>query len=651
MKTFMRCFFALLFAHSYAQGSGNHVFEIRLADYNDAPVFESVDGVLRYAGADTVEKAFFDGYTITNFYQTFPSSSVFRSLCVFTVETTSENLMTDMLTEFPSKYLDSVDLTGQTVELLTNYYPNDYGNGPYNPVPNLGAPLDLRNFDYVNAPKAWGFFTPGAIGNVAIGMSDGRINNGDADLSAKTSYVGLSGSTAFSCGSESWHATGTSAIAAAQGNNGHGMTGVCPDCSLINTYYWALPDGNYNGLLDLANAGANIINMSWALMHTNDPTYASGYNPYDQGVIDEIHDKGVILVAGAGNVSSYTGGAAAPDYIEYGYPASYNHVISVTVVNAKNANFADEVTSESYGHVSWYNQDLITPTGLYESGVYTPFWEGTTTNDRVDICGPGWHPSYGSYLLGCPNLNGNATSGSTPYVTGTAALMRSLNPCLLADEAEDVMQLSSKNIEANPYNYMYVGRLGSGKLEIGDAVEFTNEMMNATGNALVDGQDFWRFDFNLRHIYNGMTISNQIFRDHNTTFFTAKNYIDVASNDDFKPGDDGFVDLNTDSSLTVCESALKPDVRSARSENPKKVILHSVRLFPNPNAGVFDLAVDGYGAQDVSVSIYDVMGKEIFNTISGDSLIRIELPNVPSGLYFVKLSSKTLNETIKFIKQ
>jgi subtilisin family serine protease len=656
MKTFMRCFFALLFAHSYAQGGDNHIFEIRLADYNDAPVFESVDGVLRYAGTDTVEKAFFDGYTITNFYQTFPNSRVFRSLCVFTFETTSGNLMGDLQSSFPGKYFDPVELSDQKIE-LADYYPNDYGNGPYNPVPNLGAPLDLRSFDYVHAPKAWGYFVSGEIGNVPIGISDVRVFEQDTDFVGKTTLLGTFPYSTLNCGiDESTHGTSVAALAAARGNNHYGMTGVCPDCSIINILYRHVNNGlpDYDALLQLANAGAQVINMSWVQMHYNDPNFPNYTipNPNEQPIIDELHEMGVILVAGAGNDGAYKSNTG-PNHFVYGYPASYNHVISVSLVNSKNANLNDEVTSESFGHVSWYNQDLLAPTGLYESGVFTPYYEwAMTTNSQVDICGPGSFPRYANFL-GCGDTSlGNATSGATPFVTGTAALMRSLNPCIIADEVEDVLQLTSKNIEANIYNAPYYGTLGAGKLETGDAVEFTHDMMSATGNALVDGQDFWRFDFDLRHIFNGLTISNQIFRDHNTTFFTAKNYIDVASDDDFKPGDDGFVDLNIDPALSVCDPAMKPAAKGGgHPESPKKVILHSVQLFPNPNTGIFDLAIDGYLTQKVSVTVYDVMGKEIYHTDSDNALIRVELANVPSGVYFVKLNSKTLNETIKFIKQ
>jgi hypothetical protein len=468
------------------------------------------------------------------------------------------------------------------------------------------------------------------------------------------------------------HGTSIAAIAAAQGHNGYGMTGICPDCSILNVPYTLL----YSGLLDLANAGAHVINMSWAFMYTDpDPRhietgnfdYENGFVQSQQDVINELHDlDGVILVAGAGNINpiySYDVYDSNGNVIQtiypyngwlYGYPASYNHVISVSGVNHKNQWGEEVVNLAGWGEVSRYVEDQISPsvvTNYQGNGPY-PFTNASFTfNSQVDISAPGYQaPLYSAYLHNCGFSYGDGTSAAAPFVTGTAALMRSLNPCLINDEAEDIIQLTSKNLEHIAGNEFYVGKSGSGKLETGDAVEFTHDMMSATGNALVDGQDFWRFDFDLKHIFNGLTISNQIFRDHNTTNFTAKNFIDATENDDFKP-DDGFVDLNIDSSLQVCVPASKPASALQRNEAPKKVIRRSVRLSPNPNKGIFAVMLENYDTTDMDIGIYDVMGKEIYRSQSDDNIVPVDVSSMPSGIYFVKMRSPSMNETIKFIKQ
>lgn len=645
------CFFVcinLVFIFSYSQTNTKYVFNVELSHWSQSPSFvKDLNGFLKYDGSDLSENSFFSNYSILSFYQTYPSSKVLSSLNMFTFETTDKSLMYDLVNEFPVKYLRIEDLTGHNIELL--YYPNDYGTGTYNPVANLGAEISLKSFSYINAPKAWDY----TLGNVVIGISDGKVDDTDIDFNGKTEYLHVNNfSAGFSCGSEVWHGVSVGAIAAAQGNNSHGMTGVCSDCGILNVPYTL----SYNGLLDLANSGVKVINMSWTYMYQDDETYMTGYIPSQQSIIDELHNMGVVLVAAAGNLSSYS--ASAPNYLRYGYPASYNHVISVSSVNYKNYNFSDQITVEPFGTVSWYNEDLISPAGLYENGVYSSYYGGHTTNSRVDICAPGMQaPMYGSYLSNCndPNgigLYGNGTSASAPYVTGTVALMQSLNNCLIPDEIEDILQLTSKNLESNVNNHMFIGRIGSGKLETGDSVEFVSEAMNMNGNALIDGQDFWRFNFNLKHVMNKLTISNQILRDNNASDFTAKKAIDILENSDFKPNNNGFVDLKVDSNMILCESS--PSGRNSSFEKNKKndeVLSKSILLYPNPNKGSFRISLNDTSINESTIEIYDIYGKLIFSDKSKNQDIDIELPSIANGIYLIKVKTDKIISNLKFIKK
>lgn len=288
--------------------------------------------------------------------------------------------------------------------------------------------------------------------------------------------------------------------------------------------------------------------------------------------------------------------------------------------------------------------------------MFSSFYEGLTTNSKVDICAPGWrYPLYGSYLLGCLENGlsynyGDGTSGSAPYVTGTVALMQSLNPCLNPNEIEDILQLTSKNIEINPSNSYFVGRIGSGKLETGDSVEFVSESMNSNGNALIDGQDFWRFNFDLQHINNKLTISNQVFRDENTSNFVAKSSIDIITNSDFKPNSNGFIDLKTDSNINICtsQSVFKQSEINKHKTGIKEN--KNILLYPNPNKGNFHL--DLIQKSDYKISIYNSIGILVHETILNNaSLAELKIENISSGVYFVKISNKdSITNIIKFIK-
>ena len=301
--------------------------------------------------------------------------------------------------------------------------------------------------------------------------------------------------------------------------------------------------------------------------------------------------------------------------------------------------------------VSWYNEDLISPTGAlnYNGNLYTSFYASHTTNERVDICAP----SHGvDAYLGFNTVlnNGSGTSGAAPHVTGTVGLMLTLNNCLTPDEVEDILQLSSKNIEANPYNSYFIGRIGAGKLETGDAVEFVYEMMNENGNAVIDGQDFYRFNFDLQQINNKLTISNQQFRDANTSNFVAKNEIDLLNDVDFKPNGLGFVDLKIDNGIDITCPSLNRVVNSKTNSNKivKKETL--TKLYPNPNDGKFTILLSKE-LDSVLIEVFDIYGKIIYEGRSETNTINLDLPNLNSGLYLVRISNNNSSETLKFIKK
>ncbi|MEM0542799.1 S8 family serine peptidase [Flavobacterium sp. j3] len=659
MKKLFLFFCCILFSQLFSQTT--YVFNVELNDKNNAPTFTNNNGVFVYNGTNQPESTFFSNYTITNFYPTYPNYSGYL-VNVFTFITTSSTLMNDLKTQFPSKYLKTEDLTGLNLQLVS--YPNDYGTT--SPVTNLGSSMSLKSFDYINAPKAWDFF-PNFKGNVTIGISDGMVNNTDLDFANNVSYLqqNLFNSN-YVCpinqfndpGFAARHGTSIAAIAAAKGNNAHGIAGVCYDCKILNIPYTV--DGynpNFSGLMQLAQQGVRVINMSWIQgFNNNDPTYMQGYYQTQQDAINQLHNMGVVLVAGAGNQSSWDT-FTAPYHVVYSYPASYDNVISVTVVHAKNSNLLDEVTGPipTWGYVSNYNEDVLCVNGGLgfdlANPVFAPFYnQSTTTNSRVDICGPAYGPLYPNYILGCQGLYGNTTSIATPFVTGTVALIQSLNSCILPSEVEDVLQLTSKNLEIKPENVNFIGRSGSGKLETGDAVEFTHEMMNSTGNAIIDGQDFWRFNFDLQHINNKLTISNQTFRDSNTSNFIAKNSIEVLQNSDFRPNSNGFVDLKIDGGLTVCSASSKA-VGNTNSQENDALVINKAVLFPNPNKGTFSIKLSQKEIKDLQVIVFDILGKTVYQTKVDQSEFELNVPNLPSGIFLVKLTSNTINETLKFVKE
>ena len=83
-----------------------------------------------------------------------------------------------------------------------------------------------------------------------------------------------------------------------------------------------------------------------------------------------------------------------------------------------------------------------------------------------------------------------------------------------------------------------------------------------------------------------------------------------------------------------------------------------VTVYPNPNNGEFNIAIDGDNAKGVSlyartVQIYNAIGQLIFseNIIlqPGENSIPISLGNTPKGIYFGKITSGDVVKPFKMV--
>jgi subtilisin family serine protease len=211
------------------------------------------------------------------------------------------------------------------------------------------------------------------------------------------------------------HGTHVAGIIGAQGNNSLGVTGVS-----WNVRIMPLRAGYYNtsnqGVVSYApealnyacNNGADIVNMSFGFPG---PTYS--YALMD--AIDDCVEKGVLLIAGAGNSdSSITS-----------YPAGYEDVIAVAAI---------------YGY-----KNKIQKAGFSNFGIW------------VDIAAPGVG-IYSTWVDDSNTTNNNyksidGTSMAAPIVSGIAALLKSAKPELTAYELSRHLYAYSRNISEDEPDY------------------------------------------------------------------------------------------------------------------------------------------------------------------------------------------------------
>lgn len=207
------------------------------------------------------------------------------------------------------------------------------------------------------------------------------------------------------------HATAIAGCISANTNNGTGIASIGYNVSMMDVKVktdagcFCYADA---GLTYAIAAGANIINMSYG---------STSYSSTTQNLLNTAHNKGIVLVAAAGNYSSTT----------LFYPAACNYVIAVGETNS-----SDVVdTYSDYG--SWV--DLMAP-GI---GIYTTLPTNTYGNE-------------------------DGTSFASPIVAGAAALMLSYNNSLTPDQLEACLKQGCDNI--NSLNSSKVGLMGAGRLNV-----------------------------------------------------------------------------------------------------------------------------------------------------------------------------------------
>lgn len=270
-------------------------------------------------------------------------------------------------------------------------------------IPNDNYHLASWALDYINIEDAWDISTGSE--EITIAVIDTGINLNDIDLKDNL----ISGydfvNNDYFPDDDDGHGTYIAQIVGAKGNNVYGKAGVTWNSKLMPLK--VLDANGYGTAYDIANAieyavnnGANIINLSL------------GGNEYSQTIKDAVqyaYNNGVLIIAAAGNYSSYD------TYKPVMYPAAFDEVIAVGSI--------DEY--ESRALFSGYGQGL-------------------------DIMAPGVNIIGVDKQGNSVNLRG--TSFSTPLVSGTAALIWSLDSKYTNNDIRKILENSTNDLGIKGYD-------------------------------------------------------------------------------------------------------------------------------------------------------------------------------------------------------
>ena len=363
-------------------------------------------------------------HRIKNFSQAFPTAKSEWLQKVYIIE--SETALIDELEK--QEFRKAIPNIEPLCEPELLYTPNDYA-----------LAIHQTNLDLVNAKQAWDIM--GNLPRIPIGVTDTYFDIFHEDL--ENQFIAVRGSNIRPNDSNTAnHGTAVAGLLGAITNNGKGIASISLGAKICASTNW----GNDNEILLLAQQGYRVINCSWL----------NGCAPstIQEKLYNEIRDIwNAVVVFGAGNSTDNCGSLTAKVY-----PASYSSVLSVTSVNHKNP--VGYMDPAGLG-VEWKDcHEWINGSGSSHHH-----------NDAVDICAPGYCVpttilsdlgKYTSALWG--------TSFAAPHVTAAVCLILSINPCLSAEQAMNIVKnTADASIYSIPYNAPFIGLLGTGRLDVAAA--------------------------------------------------------------------------------------------------------------------------------------------------------------------------------------
>ena len=211
LRVFIFLFFGVL-NNVYSQNQS--WFYIRATSDSFAPKFDRFNDLLTYRGDNENLKKIFADYTISEFKKTYKNAKKSSLKRTFFVVVNDEQLLEDLLIN-ASENFDFGEIIHETDKKI--FEPNDYGLTS-TIATNKGLAINLDYYDFMGAPQAW-YYTTGSK-DIIIGLSDGQVEITDNDFSGKTTVIKKSSKA-------KGHGSGVASIAAGQGNNAYGTTGIC----------------------------------------------------------------------------------------------------------------------------------------------------------------------------------------------------------------------------------------------------------------------------------------------------------------------------------------------------------------------------------------------------------------------------------------
>jgi len=285
-------------------------------------------------------------------------------------------------------------------------------------VPNDTSYSEDWGLPKISATSAWDITTGSS--SMKIATVDTGVDGLHTELLNKVlagyDYVNSQEISANSNSDDEGHGTAVSGVAAAIGNNGTGIAGMDWQTKIIPVKVLDSDGVGFasdiaSGITYAADNGAKVINLSLG--------GSSPSSVMESAINYAINDKGCIIVAAAGNEGS-----------SVSYPAKYSGVMAIGATNSSDS-----------------------------------IWSGSNFGPEISVVAPGVS-IYTTYNNG-GYITATGTSLATPYVTGLASLLWSIDPNSTNEQIKNLIKNNADKVSGmggnNFTNYYGYGRINAYK--------------------------------------------------------------------------------------------------------------------------------------------------------------------------------------------
>ena len=307
----------------------------------------------------------------------------------------------DLIEDIEPSYMKNMNLVPNDT-----YYPDQWGHDNTGQATSyLGGNVGTPDCD-TDTVEAWDITTGSE--ETIIAIVDTGVNE-HSELSGKLVGGFDFINNDYDAYDDNGHGTSCAGIAAAIGNNGQGIAGVCWDClvmpiKVLGADGYGDDNGISNGIIWATDNDADVISMSLG---------GGGYASYTDSAINYATENGTVVLSASGNDNAGT----------VSYPSAYANSISVGALSPCNERKSiNSCDGENY-------------------------W-GSNYGAGLDFLAPGVRINTITSSGGYTSIF-NGTSSACPHAAGVAGLIKSVGPGIGAEDIRLIMQLNSFDL-GNP---------------------------------------------------------------------------------------------------------------------------------------------------------------------------------------------------------